>query len=126
MKRFWIALAMLAIVIIAGVAEYLYINANVGILVDLLNEADESIEQQDMYAAQDIAERLDTRFSNNARIFDIFMFHSEVTEIGKGLAALRRYSQTGEVSEFLATSARIKRELISMKNSRVPRLENIL
>ena len=75
--------------------------------------------------AREIAERADCRFSNQAGIYDIFMFHSDVTDIGNSLASLRRYAQTGDASEFLAASARIKRTFISLSKALSPKLENI-
>ena len=126
MKRGWLALALLLTAIAAGAGEYLWIGTNTRVCVDMLNEADAMMERNEIYEATELSERLDNRFAREADIYDVFLFHSEVMDISRELAALRRYAQTGETGEFLATSARIKRALLSLADSRVPRMENVL
>ena len=126
MKRVWAALLMTALALLAAAAEYLYIGAGTQVYIDMLNEADALMEQNETAAACELAERADTRFCNQSRIYDIFMFHSDVNEISASLASLRRYAQTGDASEFLAASAKIKRLMMSMTNALTPRAENIM
>lgn len=126
MKRGWLALLLAAIVIATGAAEYILLNAGVKVCVDMLNEADALMEVNEIAQARELTSRLDNRFNSQAKVYDVFMFHSEVLEISRDLAALRRYAQTGETAEFMATSARVKRTLLSLVNSREPRLENVL
>ena len=116
---------MTALAILIAVSEYLYISTSSTVYVEMLNEADALMEQNEAARAREIAERADCRFSNQAGIYDIFMFHSDVTDIGNSLASLRRYAQTGDASEFLAASARIKRTFISLSKALSPKLENI-
>lgn len=126
MKRGWAALALILIAAGMSCGESLYLDSSIHTCVEMLNEADAHMERNEVYAAQSLAERADHRFESEAGVYDILMYHSEVTEVGKGLAELRRYAQTGSTAEFLAASARIKRMLLSMHNAHVLKLGNIL
>ena len=126
MKRGWIALIMIVIALILSGIEYLSLSAGVDMYLKMLDEADAAIETNDIYSAQSVAKRLDHRFQEHSRGLDLFLYHGEVKDISKATAALRRYAQTGDTAEFLAQSARIRRELISLKNTRIPRIEHIL
>ena len=126
MKRGWIALIMIVIAMILSGVEYLYLNTTTDTYLKMLDEADTAIEENDVYTAQSVSKRLDHRFQEHSRGLDLFLYHGEVKDISKATAALRRYAQTGDTAEFLAQSARIRRELISLRNTRIPRFEHIL
>ena len=126
MKRGWIALVMILVSLALSTAELLYLNSGIHTCVEMLNEADAHMEKNEMREAQSLAERVDHRYSTQAGMLDILMYHSEVQEISKDLAELRRYAQTGSTAEFLAASARIKRALLSMHNSHLLKLGNVL
>lgn len=125
MKRGWAALILFLIAAAIGVTEYVYVDTSTRMCIDMLNEADRHMEKNEMYEAQEIAGRIDNRFCSQAAVYDVFLFHSEVADISGRLAALRRYAQIGDVSEFLAASAGIKRSLTSIHNSRIPMWENV-
>ena len=126
MKRGLAALLLAATAIAAGMTEYIWMSSSASVFLDMLNEADAHMELNEMVEARELTERMDNRFSREAGVYDIFLFHSEVLDISANMAALRRYAQVGETAEFMATSARIKRALLSIVNSRTPRVENVL
>ncbi len=126
MKRGWIAVAMIALSLLIAGSEYLYTTQNAQVYLTMLNDADEKMEQNETEDALSVAERLDTRFSKESKIYEIFTFHSDVLSISTDLAALRRYAQAGDTAQYLATSAQVKRKIIALSNNRVPRIENIL
>ena len=126
MKRGWLALIMVAAALLISGMEYLNLSANTEVCIKMLDEADAAAGNRDFVLAESIAKRLDHRFQEQSRGLDFFLYHEEVKNITKALAALRRYGQMGDDTEFLALSARIKRELISIQNTRIPRLEHIL
>ncbi len=125
MRRGWIALVMVGLSLILGGVEYFTVTSGVDRCIAMLDEADRHIANNEIADAQSTAERLDRRFAGESVLFDIFMYHSEVSTIANDLAMLRRYAETGEISEFLATSAKAKHELIALKNSKQLRLENV-
>lgn len=125
MKRGWIALMMFILSLILGGYEYLYVNNSTDIYVQMLDDADEKMANNRMDEALSVAERLDHRFMNQTAIMSVFMYHSEVNNVAYELAKLRRYAQTGDVEEFLATSAKAKREIMDIKDSKTLKWENV-
>ena len=90
MKRGWIALAMIALSLVLGGIEYIYVTSNADAYVKMLDDADEKIAHNLVYEAESAAERLDNRFRKQSGIFNIFMYHSEMEHISCDLAMLRR------------------------------------
>ena len=125
MKRGWVAVCMLAFSLILGGAEYLYVTSSADVYSKMLDEADEKMAQNDIYGAESAAQRLKYRFDKESGMFNIFMYHSEVGSIAIDLAMLERYAQTGCTEEFLATSAKAKRELMTVKYSKQLKWDNI-
>lgn len=125
MKRGWVAVCMILLSLILGGAEYFYVTSSADMYSKMLDEADEKMAQNDIYGAESAAKRVRYRFDKESGMFNIFMYHSEVGNIANDLAMLERYAQTGCTEEFLATSARAKRELTTVKYSKQLKLDNI-
>ena len=125
MKRGWVAVCMILLSLLLGGAEYLYVTSSTDTYSKMLDDADERMAQNDVYGAESAAQKLKYRFDKESGLFNIFMYHSEVGNIANDLAMLERYAQTGCTEEFLATSARAKRELVSVKYSKQLKWDNI-
>lgn len=125
MKRGWIALIMIALSLVLGGVEYIYVTSNVEAYVQMLDDADDKMAHNLVYEAQSSAERLDNRFRKQSGMFNIFMYHSEVGHISSDLAMLRRYAQTGSTEEFLATSACAKRKILAIRDAKLMKWENV-
>lgn len=125
MKRGWIALGMIALSLLLGGIEYLYVTSNADVYLQLLDEADEKMAQNEVYQAASVAERLNTRFQKQSGVFNIFMFHSELGHISSDLAMLTQYAQTGATPDFLATSACVRSKIAAIKNAKLMKWENI-
>ena len=126
MKRAWIALGLILAALLIGGVDYLYTSTTANIYTEMLNEADAHMEKNEAYEAQSVTERLDHRFNEDKRILHIFSFHSDINNIGNDLAALRRYAQTGNTADYLATSAQAKRKILALYDLRTPTVGNIL
>lgn len=125
MKRGWIALIMIAVSLLLGGIEYIYVTANADAYIKMLDDADEKMAHSEIYEAESAAQRLDNRFQKQSAVFNIFMYHSEIGHISCDLAMLRRYARTGETAEFLATSACARREILAIRSAKLLRWENI-
>lgn len=125
MKRGWIAIIMIALSLILGGAEYIYVTANADAYIRMLDDADEKMAHNEVYAAEEAARKVDNRFRKQSGVFNIFMFHSDIGHISSDLAMLRRYAQTGDVEDFLATSACAKQKIQSIRESKMMKWENI-
>lgn len=126
MKRGIIALILLILVAIAAGYQYIYVTSNTNMLVEMLEEADKSIEENNLLKAQDVAYRLDHRYEELEKTLNIFIHHAETDSVAQNLSQLRRYTQTGNTADSLAISASSKRALLSMYNAEIPSLQNVM
>lgn len=117
---------MIALSLLLAGFENIYVTMNSAVYLNMLNEADADMEQNMVEEALSIVERLDYRFDKQSKVFESLMYHSEIGAVSSDLAMLRRYAQTGDTGEFLATSAKAKREIVTISNDRLPRIENLL
>ena len=125
MKRGWIALAMIVLALLMGGFEQYYVTANTDAYLSLLDEADARMEDNDIAGAGLTAKRLETRFHKQSGVMNIFQFHSEIGNIESDLAKMRRYAQNSDVTEFLATSACARREILTIRDAKLFKWENI-
>ena len=126
MKRGWIALGMIALTMLLGGVEYIYVTSNADAYINMLDSADEKMMHNEVLDAETEAEKLDNRFRKQSGMFNIFMFHSEVGHISSDLAMLRQYARTADTEDFLATSACARRKIQDIKNAKLMKWENIL
>lgn len=126
MKRIWAAAAMILLAVGVSAGETLYFDTSTRLCVEMLDEADQLMEKNEVAEAASLAGRLENRFNSQSAGYDVFLFHSDVLEVSAGLAMLRRYAQVGDASEYLAASARIRRILCSMRGALSPEPANIL
>ena len=125
MKRGWIAVIMIALSLLLGGTEYIYVTSNADAYLQMLDDADEKMAQNEVYEAQSAAERLDNRFKKQSGMFNIFMFHSEIGHISSDLSMLKSYARTGATEDFLATSACARRKIEAIRDSKQMKWENI-
>ena len=126
MKRGWIALGMIALALLLGGVEYIYVTSNADAYIKMLDSADEKMMHNEVLDAETEAEKLDNRFRKQSGMFNIIMFHSEVGHISSDLAMLRQYARTADTEDFLATSACARRKIQDIKNAKLMKWENIL
>lgn len=118
MKRGWIAIVMIALSLICGGFEYIYVTGNANVYAGMLDDADDKMEHSLIKDAESVVRRLDHRFKSESGVLNMFMNHGGADNISSDLAMLCRYAQTGDTEEFLATSARAKREILTMRESK--------
>lgn len=126
MKRGIIALILLILAGLAAGYQYVYVTTNTETMVDMLDQADLSVAENDLQGAKEIADRLDHRYTELEKTLHIFIHHKDTDAVSQQLAALRRYAETGNTADFLATSAIAKRALLSMYNTEAPCLQNVM
>ena len=91
----------------------------------MLDEADDKMEHSLIKDAESVVRRLDHRFRSESGVLNMFMTHGGADNISSDLAMLCRYAQTGDTDEFLATSARAKREILILRESKALSWGNI-
>ena len=126
MKRGVIALVMILTALAVSGAEAAVTVTGTQTCVEMLEEAEQHMERNEIAEAQSLAARLENRYGKLAGSYDLFLYHSEVLKVTAELGALRRYAQTGSTAEFLACAERIKASLLSIRSTGTPSWENLL
>ena len=125
MKRGWIALLMIALSLVGGIFDYVYVESNTAAYMSMLSDAEEKMKQNQVLEAESAAKRLEHRFISQSGILDAFNPHGESKSISCDLSVLTVYAGTGETEEFLATAARVGREINALRESKQLRWGNI-
>lgn len=126
MKRGIIAVILLILAALTAGYQYVYVTTNTEMLAQMLTDADQNIEENNLLKAQEISSRLDHRYEELKKTLNIFIHHKDTEAISHNLAALRRYAETGNTADFLATSAIAKRALLSLYNTEKPCFQNVM
>lgn len=109
MKRGWIALILLLLAAALSCVQHGYVTAVGNTCVEMLDSADDLMQNNEVKEAESLTERLDNRLTQSRRLMDVFLFHSDLDALCEEIAAMRRYAHAGETTEFLAASARAKK-----------------
>ncbi len=128
MKRIYISLAF-----------FIFINSNrhffemfyVTNRIDELNEeivsADNLVKSENYDGAKDVLAAAESKWQKESKhFFDILLIHDYVDEISVNLSAMRSYVATQSNDNYFAESAGIKKQLTSIKDSELVKIENIL
>ena len=94
MKRGWIAVVMIALSLICGGFEYIFVTSNADVYVGMLDDADDKMEHSLIKDAESVVRRLDHRFRSESGVLNMFMNHGGADNISSDLAMLCRYAQS--------------------------------
>lgn len=126
MKRIYIAIAFLIIALTTGIFEMFYVTNKIDELNEEIISADNLVESKNYDGAKSVLASAETEWQKNLSIFDILLIHDYVDEISVNLSAMRSYVATQSNDNYFAESAGIKKQLTSIKDSELVKIENIL
>ena len=126
MRRLWIALALLLICGALSTMEYVTIQRNCDFLTTSLSTAESYISNREYKKAVSFIEKTQQEWENSERKLKIYLLHNEAETITENLSEIKEYAQEKKTSEYMEVSQKIKRQLLRIKQSELPDLENIL
>lgn len=126
MKRIYISLAFFILSIATGIFEMFYVTNRIDELNEEIVSADSLVKSENYDGAKDVLAAAESKWQKNLIIFDILLIHDYVDEISVNLSAMRSYVATQSNDNYLAESAGIKKQLTSVKDSELVKIENIL
>ena len=126
MKRIYIAIAFLIIALTTGIFEMFYVTNKIDELNEEIISADNLVKSENYDGAKDVLATAESKWQKNLSIFDILLIHDYVDEISVNLSAMRSYVATQSNDNYFAESAGIKKQLTSIKDSELVKIENIL
>lgn len=126
MKRIYISLAFFILSIATGIFEMFYVTNRIDELNEEIVSADNLVKSKNYDGAKDVLAAAESKWQKNLSIFDILLIHDYVDEISVNLSAMRSYVATQSNDNYFAESAGIKKQLTSVKDSELVKIENIL
>lgn len=126
MKRLWIAIVLLLICAAVAVAEYATVQNEYNYYTNSLNKADELISLKEYSDALTLVERTQCQWESTQQTLNIFLLHEDVESIYEAMSELKKYAENKDSEEFLSLSSKTKRQLLCLKQSELPILENIM
>lgn len=126
MRRLWIAVALLLICGGLSTMEYVTIQRNCDFLTTSLSTAENYISKGEYKEAISFIEKVQQEWENSERKLKIYLLHNETETITENLSEIKEYAQEKKPTKYMEVSNKTKRQLLRMKQSELPDLENIL
>lgn len=122
MKRLLYAGVLLVIAVILSVVEIVGVNKTIDDYIDKL----ESLKEPTISLQIDNCKKLSDEWKDDEKFLNMFLLHDTLDEIGNELNTLEAYAKFGDEGEYNATIDKMKKQLLSLKESELLLLENIL
>lgn len=125
MKRIYISLLFLIIMICCGSAELGYIAAKTDNITYMINQIDTFVDKSDFDKAIELCKNVEKEWSENGKSMDVLLIHDYVDNVGVNIEKMRVYIENEKIDMYFSESAVAKKELASIKESEYPYFENI-
>ncbi len=126
MKRIWVALALMIICVSFAVAEFMIVKNNTDYFLQEIKASDYYFSKKEYTTATEILDSAHTKWENSEKAMNVFLSHEKVDEIEESLSELSKFAEYKEEPHFEATYEKTKRQLLCLKQSELPNLENIM
>ena len=126
MKRIWIALALLGMVVSICIGGRIYLHRQAEQMEAILDRLEVAYNEGDTVAAHRIAEEFAHRFRHIGRTLDSFVPHDPLSETRETAAMLPALIRSGGEEELRMELARLREQLRHLRDIDDPSMENIL
>ena len=127
MKRMYIAVALIIISLTIGVTEMYTVKNTVKECISGLKSVNESIYSGNIKTAIKKCDNIAKKFEDQSdNILYCYYNHKELDSINENIVTLREYLKYNKKSDYYAVLAIIKKQLKSMEDEEIPKLQNIL
>lgn len=92
----------------------------------MLNSAESYFSVREYKTAAFATENIHAKWNNTKNFLNIFLIHNKVEEITESISKLCEYAKTKKYDEYIFESKKIKRQLLSIMESELPYLDNLL
>ena len=126
MKRIWIALAFIIFALSMGVFEYVYVKNTYEKCMDNIEKCYTYFSSNEYNKAYTECKYAEKTWNNSSKILSIFLVHSQLNDISKNIDELCDSAKNNDKKQFNTCYKTTKRQLLFVKKSELPDLENIL
>lgn len=125
MKRLWIALALISIVLVTCVIGISYTQKITSEMTQTVEAAKEAQKRGDVNAAYELSTTAKNNWKDAHRVLCVYMVHNDLEEIDQTLALLPELCRNGAKDSFLSECDRGLTLISSLNESESPNIENI-
>ena len=126
MKRLWIAAVLLVMVAGLCLVTEIYQHRRIEDMMTLLDELEYAYDEGDLNQAGQMAEQLTHQYESICRVMMCFTAHSDIAESQETAALLPVLLEQGQTEEWEMEIARLREQLVYLRNVDDPLLWNIL
>ena len=126
MKRIWVAIGVLAVVIALCIVE---LTATVNItdeLADTITTAQTSLKKGDEENARALCRQAFDDWQTHYDTMATFIAHSKLEQIDQSVTVTQTYLERGQLDDFMAEADRTRTQMERFKDTELPSLSNIL
>lgn len=127
MKRFWIACAILALLLAGALGQGFYAARYLEDMAARLEQAQLLVEEkEDWGQARQMSENVFSSWEDHGFHLHVTMNHRDTDQILFSIQSLRQYLQLEELDQYVAANAQLAAQLRLLVDLEQPTLENIL
>lgn len=126
LKRFWIALSLLAIIISLCISEQVLIDNITNDLNDCLESSAKNLKDKNYENLCSSNDLLLDKWENYERILSMFMQHDDLSDLEESILILKPNIECEDYDQLFVELEKAKFELENLKNSETPVIYNIL
>ena len=125
MKRIYISVVIIALVLGASLFEIFYVGSKSDSYTDRIKSIDAVIMEGDRSSALEECKSLESDWNRDAGKIYTLLIHDYIDSIGISISQMRAHLENGNADMYFAESANAKKGLASIKGSEYPYFENI-
>ena len=125
MKRIWVAVCAMALMITLCVIELSFTNSSIDRLTEKLDQAEQKARSGDDSAAFRLSEEVLEVWNGSHKILSLYTTHEQLEQIDLSFSVLPLYLQQGNRDDFLAEKHKAAAQLENVKDNEMPSLHNL-
>ncbi len=126
MKRIWVAVVLLLICASLAVSEFMIVDNKYEKFSNALKKSGDYFSAKEYTKSYELLNDTKEQWEESEGVLNVFLSHTKVDEIEESLSELASFAKAKEKSHFYATFEKTKRQLLCLKQSELPNLENIM
>ena len=125
MKRIWVAVCAMVLMITLCVIELSFTNSSIGRLTDALDQAEQKIYEKDYSTAFRLSEEAVEVWNNDHKALSFYTTHEQLEQIDLSFAVLLMHLERGNYDDFLSEKNKAAAQLENVRDNEMPSLHNL-
>lgn len=126
MKRFWLGIVLLGVLLILGVLEAKYVQTITQPVSDILSQAVDAAQEEDWSKTGQLLQQAESRWQSQWSLLAAMNHHGPMEEIDSQFARADALLEGRAYAEFTACCARIGEMIRALGDAHTFRVENLL